>query len=140
MATSLNTTVTAREFGYGVVQTLIKKITFADYATTVTVGKIPAYSHVIGGGVHVVTGFNSSGTDLVDMGYIGGSTVVAAYASAISMAAVGLIAFDDLATTTNIMQTVETTITATPTQSVADATAGEGYIIVQYVTQYLRTS
>lgn len=109
---------------------LRKRITFADYGTTVTVGKIPAGASVTGGGVHVVTAFNSSGTDLIDVGYIGATTVVAAYASALSLAAVGFIAFDDLATTTNIQGTVTHTITVTPTQSVADATAGVADLIL----------
>lgn len=139
MASSLNTTVTAKEFGYGVVQTMIKKITFADYATTVTVGKLPAYSHVLpGSGVHIVTAFNSSGTDLLDIGFIGATTDADGYATLLTLAAVGFIVVDELATTTNIMQAVETTVTCAPAQSVADATAGEAYVIINFVTQYPR--
>jgi hypothetical protein len=76
-------------------------------ATTVTVGWLPAGASVIGGGVHIVTAFNSSGTDLVDIGYVGATTVAAAYASALTLAAVGFIVLDELATTTNIQGTVE---------------------------------
>lgn len=138
MTGTLNRGVPAKEISYGVVQTMVKKITFADYGTVVTVGKMPAYSHVVGGGVHVVTGFNSSGTDLLDIGFIGSTTDDDAYATDLTLAAVGFLALDELATTTNIMQAVETTVTATPAQSVADATAGEAYVIVNYVTQYPR--
>lgn len=138
MATSLNTGVAAKEIGYGVVQTMIKKITYLDLGTAVTVGKMPAYSHVVGGGVHIVTAFNSSGTDLLDVGFIGGTTDDDAYATDLTLAAVGYLTLDELGATTNIMQSVETTVTATPAQSVADATAGEAYVIVNFVTQYPR--
>jgi hypothetical protein len=138
MPASLMTGVNAKEIGYGVVQTMIKKITFADFATTVTVGKMPAYSHVVGGGVHVVTAFNSSGTDLLDVGFIGSTTDADGYATLLTLAAVGYIVLDELAATTNIMQAVETTVTCAPAQSVADATAGEAYVIVNFVTQYPR--
>lgn len=139
MATNLFTGVPAREIGYGVVQTMIKKITFADFGTTVTVGKMPAYSHILpNSGVHVVTAFNSSGTDLLDVGFIGATTDADGYATLLTLAAVGLIVLDELATTTNIMQAVETTVTCAPAQSVADATAGEAYVIINFVTQYPR--
>jgi hypothetical protein len=124
-----NTGVSATEIGYGVVQVLRKKITLADAGLTVTVGKMPAYSHVIGGGVHVVTGFT---TGTVGVGYIGNTTVAAAYGSALATTAVGFIALDELATATNIMQTVETTVTA----AVAGTTQGEAYIFVTYITSY----
>lgn len=139
MVGTLNTSVSAKEIGYGVVQTMIKKITFADLGTVVTVGKMPPYSHIVGGGVHVVTAFNSSGTDLLDVGFIGGTTDDDAYATDLTLAAVGFLALDELAATTNIMQSVEATVTATAAQSVADATTGEAYVIVNFVTQYPRT-
>ncbi len=130
----LNRDVPARNALYQNVQYLRKKIVFGNYgAGAITVGKIPAYATVTGGGVHITTAFNSSGTDLIDVGFIGSTTDADAYASALSMAAVGFIAFDELAATTNIMQTIDTTVTCTLTQGAADATAGEGYVIVQYV-------
>ena len=124
-----NTGVSATEIGYGVVQVLRKKITLADAGLTVTVGKMPPYSHVIGGGVHVTTGFT---TGTVGVGYIGSTTVAAAYGSALATTAVGFIALDELATATNIMQTVETTVTA----AVAGTTQGEAYILIMYITSY----
>jgi hypothetical protein len=123
----------ARKLHTQQVHYLRKRITFADYGTTVTVGTIPPKASVIGGGVHIVTAFNSSGTDLLDVGYVGATTVVAAYASALTLAAVGFIALDDLATTTNIQGTVSHRVTCTPTQSVADATAGVADVIISYV-------
>lgn len=112
---------------------LRKRITFADFGTVVTVGKIPAGASVIGGGVHVITAFNSSGTDLLDVGFIGSTTDDDAYATDLSLAAVGFIALDELGATTNIQQSIDTTVTATPAQSVADATTGVADIIILFV-------
>lgn len=131
---NLNNSVSARDIGYNVVQYLRKKITFADNGTTVTVGKIPPYSVVTGGGLHVVTAFNDSGTDLFDVGFIGATTDADAYATSLTGAAVGFIVLDELAATTNIMGTVEHTVTALYTGQNSNATAGEGWIIVSYIT------
>lgn len=112
---------------------LRKRITFADYGTTVNVGTIPAGASVTGGGVHIVTAFNSSGTDLLDVGFIGSTTDDNGYATLLTLAAVGWIVLDELATTTNIQQTVDTIVTCKPAQSVADATAGVADVIIFYV-------
>lgn len=136
MPASLNSAVPAKEIGYGVVQTLRKKITYLDNGTTVTVGKLPPYSIITSGGVHIVTAFNDSGTDLLDVGFIGATTDDNAYATSLTLAAVGLIVLDELATTTNIMGTVEHTVTAIYTGQNSNATAGEGYVVVNYVSGY----
>lgn len=126
-------TTVARQLHTPQVHYLRKRITYADYGTTVTVGKLPAKASVIGGGVHIVTAFNSSGTDLLDVGFIGSTTDPNGYATLLDMAAVGYIALDELAATTNIQGTVEHTVTCAPAQSVADATAGVADVIITYV-------
>jgi hypothetical protein len=124
---------TARRLETQQVHYLHKQITFADLGTVVTVGYLPANASVIGGGVHVTTAFNSSGTDLLDVGFIGSTTDDDAYATDLTLAGVGFIALDELAATTNIKQTVDCTVTCTPAQSVADATAGVAEVYVTYV-------
>jgi hypothetical protein len=124
---------TARRIETQQVHYLHKRITFADYGTTVTVGYLPANASVIGGGVHVTTAFNSSGTDLLDVGFIGATTDADGYATQLTLAAVGFIVLDELATTTNIKQTADCTVTCAPAQSVADATAGVAEVYVTYV-------
>jgi hypothetical protein len=139
MPSSLNSTVSAREEGYNVVQVLgPKKVLFSDNGTTLTIGKLPPYSHVVGGGVHVVTAFNDSGTDVLDVGFIGGTTDADAYATQLTLAAVGMIVLDELAATTNIMQTVDTTVTCLYSGQNSNMTAGEAYVWVYFVTQYPR--
>jgi hypothetical protein len=139
MASRLNTGVAAKEIGYEVVQSLRKRITYLDAATTVTVGKLPPYSIVTGGGVHIVTAFNDSGTDLLDVGFIGATTDADGYATQLTLAAVGFIVLDELATTTNIMGTVEHTVTCLYTAQNSNQTAGEAYVVVNYVSGYPAT-
>lgn len=136
MPSSLNSAVSAKEVGYGVVQSLRKRITYLDNGIAVTVGKLPPYSVVVGGGVHIVTAFNDSGTDVLDVGFIGATTDDDAYATDLTLAAVGFIVLDELAATSNIMGTVEHTVTATYAGQNSNATAGEAYVIVNYVSGY----
>lgn len=129
----LNNAIPARNDLYQNPQTLRKRITFADFGSTVVIGKIPAGASILpGSGVHIVTAFNSSGTDLLDVGFIGATTDADAYATQLTLGAVGFIVFDELATTTNIQGQVEHTVTCAAAQSVADATAGIADITVVY--------
>lgn len=139
MTTSLNSTVVAREIGYGVVQTLRKRITFADRATTVTVGKMPAGSSIVSGGVHVITAFNDTGADTLDVGFIGSTTDADGYATALLVSAVGFIVLDELAATTNIQGTVEHTVTCLYTGANSDPSAGVADVIINFVTPYSGT-
>lgn len=134
MTTSLNTGVSARDPNEQQVITLRKRITFADVAGTVTVGKIPAGASVTGGGIHIITAFNATTTNVANVGYIGATTNASAYATALTTAAVGFIVLDELATTTNIQGTVEHTVTVAPTETGAASTAGVADVIIQYVT------
>lgn len=122
----------ARNSGDQHVHFLRKRITYLN-TSAVTVGKIPAGATVYQGGVHVVTAFNDSGTDVVDIGFIGSTTDADAYGSALSVAAVGFIALDELAATTNIQQSVDTTVTAVYTGQNSNSTAGVADVIIAYV-------
>ncbi len=126
-------TTPARQLSQQVVHFLRKRITFANYGTTVNIGVIPAGASLVGGGVHVVTAFNSSGTDLLDVGFIGSTTDPDGYATALVLNAVGYIPLDVLGAVSNIQQTIDTTITCAPAQSVADADAGIADVIIMYV-------
>jgi hypothetical protein len=125
--------LTARQTQYQQTHFLRKRITFADYGTTVTVGWLPAKASVVGGGVHIITAFNSSGTDLLDVGFIGTTTDANGYATLLTLAAVGFIPLDELGATTNIQDTAALQVTCAPAQSVADATAGVADVIILYI-------
>ena len=132
MATNTAAT-SARQYHQQMVHFLRKRITFADAGTTVTVGTIPAGASVIGGGVHIVTAFNGGGTDLLDVGFVGGTTDADGYATLLELAAVGYIVLDELAATTNIQQSVDTTVTCLYTDSSSNSTAGAADVIVMFV-------
>lgn len=129
---------TARRLETQQVHYLRKKITFATENTAITIGVIPAYASVIGGGVHVLTAFNDSGTDTLDVGFTGGSSTADpdAYATLLALTAVGFIALDELAATTNIIQTVDTTVTCIYNGENNNATAGEAYVTISYVVGF----
>lgn len=128
MATNTAGTV-ARQFQSQQVHYLRKRITFATANVETDLGYIPAGANVIGGGVHVVT---ADAAITLDVGFKGGSTTddPNGYASALSVAAVGFIALDELAATTNIVQTVDTRVTYTVLTG-ADTFVGD--LIVTYV-------
>lgn len=134
----LNREQTARDTGYqGLVHTIVEPITYAQENTVVDVetAKLPAGASVISGGVHVVTAFNDSGTDTLDVGFRDGSSTddPNGLATLLNVGAVGFIALDELAATTNIRQTKDTILTWQYNGQNNDATAGEAYLIINYV-------
>ena len=134
MTTNLfNQTPAARDMGYCVCEALRKRITFADTGVVKTVGVIPAKALIVGGGIFVTTAFNGTGMT-ANVGNADSTPVAAAYASAISIAALGYIALDELAAVTNTRSTVERTITVTVTAT--GATTGDAEVIVLFVNDH----
>jgi hypothetical protein len=135
MATNTAGSVARQRQGAQQVHYLHKQITFATENSAITIGVIPANASVIGGGVHVVTAFNDSGTDTLDVGFTGGSSTADpdAYATVLDLSAVGFIALDELAATTNIKQTVDTTVTCIYNGQNNNASAGVAEVYVTYV-------
>jgi hypothetical protein len=123
----------ARQNSAQMVGFLRKRINYVSNGTVLTVGTIPAGASVIGGGVHVVTGFNDSGTDTVDIGFIGSTTDDNAYATIMDLTNVGWIVLDELATTTNIQQTVDTKVTVRYNGQNSNASAGVADVIIWFV-------
>lgn len=136
--TGLQTGRPAQDFGYQAVQSIVERFTYLTAPTTIVkdaLKKLPAYAHVISGGVHVITAFNDSGTDTLDVGFRGGSSTDDdnAFATLLDLSAVGFIALDELATTTNIMQTKDTILNYRYNGQNSNASAGEAYLVVNYV-------
>lgn len=119
---------------------LRKKITFATENTAITIGKLPAYASVTSGGVHVKTAFDDSGTDTLDVGFSGGSATddPNGYATLLDLSAVGYIALDELAATTNIISNTETLVTCIYNGQNNNATAGEAYVTIYFSTGFDR--
>lgn len=125
----------ARQLPWQVVHFLRKRITFAIENTEIEIGRIPAGASVVGGGVHVVTAFDDSGTDTLDVGFKDGSSTddPNAYATLLDLSAVGFISLDELAATTNIQQTTSAMVTCIYNGQNNDASAGVADVIIQYV-------
>ena len=126
---------TARYYHTQQVHYLRKRITFATENTEIILGEIPAGASVIGGGVHVITAFNDSGTDTLDVGFKNGSSTddPNAYATLLDLSAVGFIALDELAATTNIQQTADTTVTCIYNGQNNNASAGVADVMITFI-------
>jgi hypothetical protein len=124
---------TARDYQKQLVHYLRKRITFADEGDVVTVGYLPANAVVIGGGAMITTAFDDTST--IDVGFKDGNSTADpdAYATALTATAVGFIALDVLATTANIMQTEDCTVTVTLNDGTGAVSVGAAEIIVTYV-------
>lgn len=124
---------TARNYHKQLVHYLRKQVTFADEGDVVDVGTIPANAIVIGGGVMITTAFNDAAT--IDVGFRGGSTTddPNGYATALVGTAVGFKALDELAATTNIMQTSPAIVTASVNDGTGAVSAGVAEVVITFV-------
>ena len=118
-----------REFHTQQVHYLRKRITFADSAA-VTVGVLPAGAVVLRGGVAVQTAFNAATTNVLDIGTSGDDD---GFATDLALGAVGVIVADEMATSNDWYSTSEQTITATYAQTGTAATAGVGFVWIEYL-------
>lgn len=125
----------ARQYHTAQVHYLRKRITYAIENTVIDIGRIPAGASVIGGGVHVITAFNDTGTDTLDVGFRDGSTTddPDGYATIMDLSAVGFIALDALSGTANIQQTADAIVTCRYNGENNNADAGVADVIVTYV-------
>lgn len=119
----------ARAYHQHMVHYLRKRITYADNGTTVTIGKLPAYSTVIRAGVVVTTAFNGDSSNILDIGVTGNTDD---FATDIALGTVGVIAADDMATATSAYNTSDIDAVAVVV-STASASAGVGYVWVEYM-------
>lgn len=100
-------------------------VTFA--SKTPTLGVLPIGAYVVRVHIHVLTAFNSSGTDTIAVGYSG---TVNAYCTATDVSTTGVksptlgsgIGYD----------LTSRTVVATYAQGVADSTTGKAVVIVEY--------
>lgn len=105
-----------------------KRIIFSD--TVVTLGVIPAGAIVINAGVVVTTAFNAGTTNVLDIGTSGDDD---GFATDLALGTIGRIAADELATSNDLYSTSDVTLTATYAQTGTAATAGEGFVFVEYI-------
>ncbi len=107
------------------------RVTFAD-TTTKNLFKLPKGAVIVGWEVNVRTAFNSSGTDLLD---IGDASTGNRFKNDLDVATAGQTLNGWVATELFTPLTEDTQITAIYAQSVADANAGSADICVFYYLQ-----
>lgn len=135
MVGTLNNAVPAQDLQYkNMINVMRKRITYLNAGTAVVIGTLPAGAIVVGGGVQLVTTFNDSGTDLLDIGTTADADEFAT-ALVISATAPVWIAADELATNNSYSDTAEITVTATYTGENANASAGVADIVIYYITK-----
>jgi hypothetical protein len=124
-------TTPARDMGYDVVQHLTAPISYLDGATAaVSVGKLPPKAIVTDVWAVVTTAFNAGSTNSVDIGTSGDTN---GFATGISTTAAGRIEADEMATSNDLYSTSESEIIVTHVQTGTAATAGEGFVVVEYI-------
>jgi hypothetical protein len=111
-----------------------KKLLFSMLGTTVDICRLPPYASVYGGGVHVLTANNDSGTSTINIGFRQGYSTddPDAYATLLDLKTIGFKALDELAAITNIIQTSAVTVTATGVPQNSNATAGACYVTILF--------
>lgn len=120
-----------RQYALQTVHYLRKSISYTAGATAVvTVGTLPAGALVVGGGVHVSTVFNAATANNIDVGTAADPD---GFATALAMTSVGLKAFDELATSDDLLTTADTDVIATLALTGTAATAGVCQVVVQYL-------
>jgi hypothetical protein len=109
---------------------IVKRITFADYGKTVVVGVLPPNSLIISGDVIVTTAFNAGSTNTLNIGTLDDDDGIA---TSLALGTIGRIPADEFATSDDLFSTSQVTITAKPAQTGTAATAGVGYVHIEYI-------
>ena len=121
----------AREYSTCQVHYLRKGLSFADGITaTVSIGMIPSGALVIDAGVYVKTTYNWGPNNLINLGTAGDTD---GFATSLSLATVGLIKWDELATSNDVLATADTWVTATYICTGTAATQGEAEAFVAFI-------
>lgn len=109
---------------------LVKKITYLDDGSTLTMGVIPANSVIINAGVVVTEAFNAGTTNVLD---IGTSADGDGIATDLALGTVGRVGADEMATSNDLFSTSEVTITCTVDLTGTAATTGQAYVHLEYL-------
>lgn len=129
----LNTGISVRDNSTCNVQFIRKTVTFTDTtAVAITIGKIPAGSLIINAGAYVSTAFNNGTNNLLNIGTTADDDGLA---TVISLATVGLIVWDEFATSDDLLVAADTTLIATPSVSGTAATTGSADVFVTYLAR-----
>lgn len=120
---------------------LAKTVTYATLNSTgtgtgtgnavVTVGWLPANAIVVRGYTKIVTGFNDTTGDDLDIGVEGDDDDL--FASAVDMNSTATTAFDDLATANDYSTSARKVTCNFTTAPTGDGTTGKAIVVVEYI-------
>lgn len=113
---------------------LAKRVTYSDLGTsnTVVVGVLPPRAVVLRGSTWIVTGFDDTNGDDLDVGVAGGDDDL--FASAVDLnTGSTLTAFDDLADANRYSASARTVTCTLTTAASGNGTAGEAIVMVEYI-------
>ena len=123
-----------QQYELNIVHYLRVSIDKDDVGNVISLGWMPEGANVIRGGVHVQTAF-VTGAKTLDIGFRnapgGESDDPNAYATILTLAAVGVIATDEMTATTAIDLTLGAEITCSPVS--VSASAGAAVVWVEYI-------
>jgi hypothetical protein len=120
-----------RNDGSNGVQALYKETTFADgQSAVITVGRLPKNHLVLSAGVAVITAFNDATDKLGDLGTTGDPD---GWGTDLSLATIGNIVQDEIATSNDYTSTDETDVLFTHARTGTAATAGRAIIYCTYI-------
>ncbi|WP_431014563.1 hypothetical protein [Bradyrhizobium pachyrhizi] len=125
---------TARQMSEQQIGYLRFKVNFNDAASGVAVNKqwLPKGAIVLRATVQVKTAFNAATTGTLDIGFLGGATILSAVQDVKTAAGRFAQTLATSAATINPLA-ADTRVTATYASTGAAATAGEAYVVIEYV-------
>ncbi len=98
---------------------------------TVTVGRLPPRAIVLRGYTKIITGFNDTTADDLDIGVEGDDDDL--FASAVDMNSAATTTFDDLATANDFSTSARRVTANFTTAPTGDGTTGEAIVVLEYV-------
>lgn len=121
----------ARQYDTCQVHYLRKGLAYTDGITaTVSIGMIPQGAMVVDAGIAVTTSYNWGTNNLINLGTAGDTD---GFATSLSLATVGLIKWDELATSDDIVAAADTWVTATYICTGTAATRGAAEAFVAFI-------
>ena len=126
---------TGHRLPWGVKHTISRRVRYSDWSGTNNDrhvwGVLPPMAIVTGGATFVVTGFNDTTGDDLDIGVLGDDDDL--FASAVDVNSAAYTTFDDVAAANQYSASARTLTVNFTTAPTGDGSAGEALIFIEYV-------
>lgn len=121
----------ARQYDTAQVHYIRKGLSFADGITaTVSIGMVPQGALIVDMGFYVQTTYNYGTSNLINLGTAGDTD---GFGTSLSLGTVGLIKWDEFATSNDILAAADTWVTATYICTGTAATQGAAEVYVSFI-------